>query len=142
MVIMLASDICRLIMRQQPEALLQQLQLWTVGNREIVVSAVTYAELIAASLLTSDQERHMALVEAFCGRLDTIVPWDAGAVNSYTSLQRTIMQEQRTLNMNDVMIAAHAISLDAQLLSSNTKVFGSIAGLNFSCWENGATDAA
>jgi|Laugrespbdmm15sn_2_1035079.scaffolds.fasta_scaffold18054_1 tRNA(fMet)-specific endonuclease VapC len=135
MIIMLASDICRLILRQQPRPLLQQLQAWTVGNREIVVSAVTYAELIAASLLTSDQERHMQLVEAFCSRLDAIVPWDAGAVHSYTTLQKNIMLEQRTLNMNDVMIAAHAISLEATLLSSNTKVFGSISGLDFESWQ-------
>jgi tRNA(fMet)-specific endonuclease VapC len=137
MIIMLASDICRLVMRQQPVMLLQQLQEWTVGNREIVVSAITYAELIAASLLTADQQRHMALVEAFCARLDAIVPWDAGAVDSYTALQRGIMREQRTLNMNDVMIAAHAISLDAMLLSSNEKVFGSMPGLNFRFWDAG-----
>src|SRR5690606_29900806 len=106
-----------LLMRQQPVTLLQQLQEWTVGNREIVVSAITYAELIAASLLTSDQQRHMDLVEAFCARLDAIVPWDAGAVHRYTTLQRSIMREQRSHNMNDVMIAAHAQSLGAMLLS-------------------------
>jgi tRNA(fMet)-specific endonuclease VapC len=137
MIVMLASDICRLLMRQQPVALLQQLQEWTVGNREIVVSAITYAELIAASLLTADQQRHMALVEAFCARLDAIVPWDAGAVHSYTALQRSIMGEQRSLNMNDVMIAAHALSLDAMLLSSNEKVFGSMPGLDFRHWDAG-----
>lgn len=135
MIIMLAPDICRLVLRAQPAALLQQLQQWTVANREIVVSAITYAELVAASLLTSDQERHMALVEAFCGRLDAIVPWDAGAVHSYTILQKRIMLEQRNLNMNDVMIAAHAMSLDARLLSGNSKVFGSIEGLDFECWD-------
>ncbi|MGA0805809.1 MAG: type II toxin-antitoxin system VapC family toxin [Pseudohongiellaceae bacterium] len=137
MIIMLASDICRLVMRQQPVGLLQQLQEWTVGNREIVVSAITYAELIAASLLTADQQRHMALVDAFCARLDAIVPWDAGAVDSYTTLQRSIMRGQRSLNMNDVMIAAHAISLDAMLLSSNDKVFGSMPGLEFRQWGKG-----
>lgn len=137
MIIMLASDICRLVMRQQPVTLLQQLQDWTVGNREIVVSAITYAELIAASLLTADQQRHMALVEAFCSRLDAIVPWDAGAVDCYTALQRRIMGEQRSLNMNDVMIAAHAISLQALLLSSNEKVFGSMPGLRYQYWDAG-----
>jgi tRNA(fMet)-specific endonuclease VapC len=135
MIVMLAPDICRLVLRAQPAALLQQLQEWTVANREIVVSAITYAELVAASLLTSDQERHMALVEAFCSRLDAIVPWDAGAVHSYTILQKRIMQEQRSLNMNDVMIAAHAMSLDACLLSGNNKVFGSIEDLDFACWD-------
>jgi tRNA(fMet)-specific endonuclease VapC len=138
MIVMLASDICRLVMRQQPHNLLQQLQDWTVGNREIVVSAITYAELIAASLLTTDQQRHMDLVEALCARLDGIVPWDAGAVHSYTALQRSIMREQRTHNMNDVMVAAHAMSLDAMLLSGNDKVFGSMPGLDFRHWDTEA----
>lgn len=136
MIIMLASDICRLVLRQQPAPLLAQLQEWSVANSEIVVSAITYAELVAASLLTAEQERHMALVEAFCERLDAVVPWDTGAVHSYTHLQKDIMSARRNLSMNDVMVAAHAMSLDATLLSSNTRVFGSIEGLHFTPWEN------
>lgn len=135
MIIMLASDICRLVLRQQPAPLLRTLQEWTVANREIVVSAVTYAELVAAGMLTTDQERHMKLVEAFCSRLDGIVPWDVGAVDCYTRLQKAMMAEQRTLNMNDVMIAAHAISLEARLLSGNARVFDSIEGLDFEFWD-------
>lgn len=134
MIIMLASDICRLVLRQQPPALLSRLQEWSVANREVVVSAITYAELVAASLLTAEQERHMQLVEALCARLDAVVPWDAGAVHSYTSLQKDIMEARRNLSMNDVMVAAHAMSLDATLLSSNTRVFGSIPGLRFEAW--------
>lgn len=135
MIVMLASDICRLVLRQQPPALLAQLQDWSVANREIVVSAITYAELVAASLLTAEQERHMQLVEAFCARLDAVVPWDAEAVHSYTNLQKGIMETRRNLSMNDVMVAAHAMSLDATLLSSNSRVFGSLQGLRFEAWE-------
>jgi tRNA(fMet)-specific endonuclease VapC len=80
----------------------------------------------------------MDLVEALCARLDGIVPWDAGAVHSYTALQRSIMREQRTHNMNDVMVAAHAMSLDAMLLSGNDKVFGSMPGLDFRHWDTEA----
>lgn len=134
MIIMLASDICRLVLRQQPAPLLGQLQEWSVANNEIVVSAITYAELVAASLLTGEQERHMALVESFCERLDAVVPWDTGAVQSYTHLQKDIMAARRNLSMNDVMVAAHAMSLDATLLSSNARVFGSIEGLQFRLW--------
>ncbi len=123
MMIMLASDICRTIIRQQPLSLLTQLQEWSVNKDEIVISAITYAELVAAALLTSEQERHMVLVEEFCARLDAIVPWGSDAVNTYTQLQSQIMSEKRSLNMNDVMIAAHAISLEAKLLSGNERGF-------------------
>lgn len=135
MIIMLASDLCRLVLRQQPPALLAQLQAWSVDNNEIVVSAITYAELVAASLLTAQRERHMQLVEEFCGRLDAVVPWDTGAVHSYTRLQKEIMELQRNLSMNDVMVAAHAMSLDARLLSSNGRIFGQVPGLQFRSWD-------
>ncbi len=134
MIIMLASDTCRSIMRNQPVSLLSRLQQWSAASDEIVISSITYAELVAAALLTGEQERHMHLVEAFCARLDVIVPWDSAAVDAYTSLQRQLMGEQRVLNMNDVMIAAHAISLDAMLLSSNERGFGGLTDLNLQLW--------
>jgi tRNA(fMet)-specific endonuclease VapC len=130
MIVMLASDICRTILRQQPRALLTQLQQWSSNSDEIVISAITYAELVAAALLTAEKDRHMQLVEEFCERLDAVVPWDSGAVNAYTDLQRQLMQEHRTLNMNDVMIAAHALSLKARLLTGSEKSFAGIGAVD------------
>jgi tRNA(fMet)-specific endonuclease VapC len=134
MIIMLATDLCRGIIRQQPRALLSRLQEWSANSDELVVSAITYAELVAAALLTAEKDRHMRLVEQFCERLDAIVPWDTSAVDTYTRLQRQLMQEHRALNMNDVMIAAHAISLDGRLLSGSEKGFAGIAGLDLQLW--------
>lgn len=134
MIVMLASDICRAILRQRPSALLSQLQRWSANSDEIVVSAITYAELVAAALLTADKDRHMQLVDAFCERLDAVVPWDSGAVVAYTNLQRQLLSEQRALNMNDVMIAAHALSLQARLLTGSEKGFHGIAALDIHHW--------
>ncbi len=134
MIVMLASDICRTILRQQPSVLLSQLQQWSANSDEIVVSAITYAELVAAALLTAEKDRHMRLVEEFCDRLDAVVPWDSGAVDAYTDLQRQLMLEQRALNMNDVMIAAHALSLQARLLTGSEKSFAGIGTLDLHLW--------
>ena len=134
MIVMLASDICRTILRQQPSALLSQLQQWSANSDEVVVSAITYAELVAAALLTAEKDRHMRLVDEFCDRLDGVVPWDSGAVDAYTGLQRQLMFEHRTLNMNDVMIAAHALSLQARLLTGNEKSFAGISALDLQLW--------
>ena len=134
MIVMLASDICRTILRQQPSTLLSQLQQWSANSDEIVVSAITYAELVAAALLTAEKDRHMQLVEEFCERLDAVVPWDSCAVDAYTNVQRQLMQEHRTLNMNDVMIAAHALSLQARLLTGSEKGFAGIGNLDLQLW--------
>ncbi len=134
MTIMLATDLCRSILRHQPAPLLRQLQQWSAAGEDVVVSAISYAELVAAALLTAEKDRHMQLVSEFCARLDGIVPWDSGAVESYTQLQHQLMQEQRALNMNDVMIAAHAICLQATLLSCSEKSFAGLSQLDLQVW--------
>ena len=134
MIVMLASDLCRHLLRQQPAALLSRLQAHSVAGDEVVVSAITYAELIAGVLLTHNQAGHMALVEEFCDRLEDVVPWDRSAVDTYTAIQQQAMQAGQSLNMNDAMIAAHALSLGATLLTMNTRPFASIDGLSLETW--------
>lgn len=130
MIIMLSADCCRLIMKEQPPVLLAQLQEWSENSDEVVISAITYAELVAGALLTSSQAEHMALVQEFCERLEDIVPWGRDAVDAYTQIQQEAMESGVTLNMNDAMVAAHAISLDATLLTLNPKQFETVNSLN------------
>lgn len=134
MTIMLASDVCRLIIRQQPATLLSRLQAWSANGDEVVISAITYAELIAGVLLTENQAMHMHLVEEFCERLEDVVPWNREAVDSYTAIQQQAMREGHSLNMNDAMVAAHALSLKAMLLTLNSKPFAGIDGLALDTW--------
>ena len=129
MIIMLSADSCRLIMKEQPPPLLTQLQEWSENSDEVVISAITYAELIAGALLTSSQAEHMTLVQEFCERLEDIVPWGRDAVDAYTSIQQAAMEKGHTLNMNDAMVAAHALSLDATLYNTNARQFSNIPGL-------------
>ena len=130
MIVMLSADSCRLIMKEQPPALLAQLQEWSENSDEVVISAITYAELIAGALLTSSQTEHMALVQEFCERLEDIVPWGRDVVDAYTKIQQKAMESGHTLNMNDAMVAAHALSLDAALLTVNPRQFEAVDGLN------------
>lgn len=134
MIIMLSSDLCRLILRQQPSALLSRLQSWSVAGDEVVISAITYAELVAGVLLTEKQAAHMALVTAFCERLEDVLPWNREAVDRYTAIQQSAMQAGQAINMNDAMVAAHALSVNATLLVVNEKPFRGIAGLQVEAW--------
>jgi tRNA(fMet)-specific endonuclease VapC len=68
-------------------------------------------------------------VQEFSDRLEDIVPWDRDAVDAYTRIQLQAMEAGHTLNMNDAMVAAHALSLEAKLLTQNRKQFDSIPGL-------------
>ena len=121
-------------MKEQPADILSKFHEWSANSDELVISAITYAELVAAALLTSNQERHMSVVQEFCDRLEDIVPWDRGAVDCYKTIQLSAMQKEQTLNMNDAMVAAHALSLDATLITQNTRPFSEIPGLSLQSW--------
>ena len=135
MIVMLSSDLCRLIIRTQPSELLSRLQEWSVNGDEVVISAITYAELVAGALLTQSQSSHITLVEAFCERLEDVVPWNRDAVDNYTTIQLQAMRNGQSLNMNDAMVAAHALSLNARLLTHNGKPFAAIPELNIETWQ-------
>lgn len=130
MIIMMSSDLCRLLIRDQPPELLSRLQYWSVNGDEVVISAITYAELIAGALLTQSRSEHVALVQEFCERLEDVVPWNRAAVDCYTTIQLQAMHQGQSLNMNDAMVGAHALSLKARLLAQNSKAFAAIPGLD------------
>jgi tRNA(fMet)-specific endonuclease VapC len=134
MIIMLSSDLCRLVLRQQPRDLLSRLQTWSANGDEVVISAITYAELVAGVLLTEKQTAHMDLVTAFCERLEDVLPWNREAVDRYTAIQQRAMQAGHAINLNDAMVAAHALSVKATLLVVNDKPFRGIEGIQVETW--------
>ncbi|PCJ39956.1 MAG: VapC toxin family PIN domain ribonuclease [SAR86 cluster bacterium] len=129
MLILLSPEICRHILLNQDETALNVLETWSARGDEIMLSAITYAELVAGALNTANKEKHMNLIKAFCDRLDAIAPWDERAVDRYTEIQMQALSKGTVTNMNNAMLAAHAICLDARLLCINRKSFAEIEGL-------------
>lgn len=130
MLILLSPEVCRHIVLTHDDAVLNLLESWSARGDEIMLSAVTYAELVAGALNTGDKKKHMNLVKAFCERLDAIVPWDEAAVDFYTEIQMKALEQGVVTNMNNAMLAAHAISLEASLLCLNKKSYSGIERLN------------
>jgi tRNA(fMet)-specific endonuclease VapC len=130
MLILLSPEVCRHIVLTHDDAVLNLLESWSARGDEIMLSAVTYAELVAGALNTADKTKHMNLVKAFCERLDSIAPWDEAAVDFYTEIQMKALEQGVVTNMNNAMLAAHAISLEASLLCLNKKSYSGIERLN------------
>lgn len=132
MLILISPDVCRHIILAQDADAVALLESWSTRGDEIMLSAITYAELVAGALNTANKEKHMALVNAFCERLDAIVPWDEKAVDQYTDIQMQALAKGTVTNMNNAMLVAHAISLDATLLCMNKRNFADIKGVKLS----------
>lgn len=131
---MLDTCICSFIMREQPEAVLRRLEQVALRNHRIVVSAVTYAEMRFGAIGKKASPRHTQLVDAFCARLDAVLPWDRAAVDATTEIKASLAAAGTPIGPNDTAIAGHAIAADAILVTNNMREFERVPGLTLEDW--------
>ena len=133
---MLDTNICSFIMREQPTVVIKRLEQAVLRNHRIVVSAITYAEMRFGATGPKASPRHIALVDAFCARLDAVLPWDRAAVDATTEIKVALRQAGTPIGPNDTAIAGHAIAVGAILVTNNTREFERVPGLKLEDWVN------
>jgi len=121
-------------MREQPDAVLRRLAQAVLRNQRIVVSAITYSEMRFGATGPKASPRHNELVDAFCARLDAILPWDRAAVDATTDVKVALRLDGTPIGMNDTAIAGHAIAAGAILVTNNTREFERVPGLILEDW--------
>lgn len=131
---MLDTCICSFIMREQPEAVLKRLEQAVLRNQRIVISAITYSEMRFGATGPKAAPRHIKLVDAFCARLDAILPWDRAAVDATTGIKVELRLAGTPIGPNDTAIAGHAIAAGAVLVTHNTREFKRVPGLMLEDW--------
>jgi len=133
---MLDTCICSFIMREQPDAVLKRLEQAVLRNHRIVVSAITYAEMRFGATGPKAAPRHIELVDAFCARLDAVLPWDRAAVDATTEIKVSLRLAGTPIGLNDTAIAGHAMAVGAILVTNNTREFERVPGLKLEDWVN------
>lgn len=131
---MLDTNICSFIMREQPQAVIDKLQECVLRRERIVVSAITYAEMRFGAVGKKASPRHNLLVDAFCKRLDAVLPWDRVAVDATTEIKITLAAAGTPIGPNDTAIAGHAIATGAVLVTNNLREFERVPGLKVVDW--------
>ncbi|MFQ0828961.1 type II toxin-antitoxin system VapC family toxin [Serratia fonticola] len=131
---MLDTNICSFIMREQPEAVIKRLEQAVLRNHRIVVSAITYAEMRFGAIGKKASLRHAQLVDAFCARLDAVLPWDWAAVDATAEVKAALSAAGTPIGPNDTAIAGHAIAADAILVTNNTREFARVPDLKLEDW--------
>ncbi|GLH22928.1 MULTISPECIES: type II toxin-antitoxin system VapC family toxin [Enterobacter] len=129
---MLDTCICSFIMREQPEALLKSLEQAVLRGHRIVVSAITWSEISFAARAAGPVAQLLA--DAFCARLDAVLPWDRSAVDATTEIKVAQRLAGTPIGQNDTAIAGHAIAVGAVLVTNNTREFERVPGLVLEDW--------
>ena len=134
MIYMLDTNICSFIMRERPPGVLDRLQEVVGLQNRVVISVITYYEMLLGAIGRNASPRHAGLIEAFVARLSAILPWDRIAAEEAMRVKRDLSAKGTPIGGNDAMIAGHALAADCVLVTNNTREFSRVAGLHVEDW--------
>ncbi|MDE1953753.1 MAG: type II toxin-antitoxin system VapC family toxin [Betaproteobacteria bacterium] len=115
---LLDTNICIYLMKEQPESVIRRFAACKPG--EIGVSSITWAELCCGLNVHNSQSEMATLLSRL-----TVKDFDADAAALFGKLSQQFPARKSSF---DRMIAAHALSLGATLVTNNTADFDLYAG--------------
>jgi len=69
-----------------------------------------------------------------------VLAFDARAAEKYGEIRANLEQSGQIIGGHDLLIAAHALSLDTTLVSNNLKEFSRVSGLHLENWIDPVTN--
>lgn len=111
---MLDTNVVSHIMQGRDSALLARLTALPVG--QVVMSSITLAELEYGLHRKGQPARLRNAMTEVLLRMD-VLPWDEAVATCYGALSATLEAQGINLSDFDMMIAAHAVAVDATLVS-------------------------
>ena len=127
---MLDTDTCSYILKRKPASVLERFD--ALGSRTVCVSEITRAELAFGA------ERHPTrsgairqLVGELMMRVD-VLPWSAA--EDYARIRASLERRGEPIGNMNLLIAAHALSIGATLVTNNRRHFERVEGLVVESW--------
>ena len=128
---MLDTDICIYIIKRKPLHVLERLELIQPG--QLSMSAITFAELMNGAKKSQRVEANVSRLNAL-GEILEICSFDRQAALAYGDVRSSLEKRGEVIGPHDLLIAAHALSLDRILVTNNEKHFMRISGLRIDNW--------
>ena len=127
---LLDTDTCIYLINRDRPQVLSRLQRFHSMN--IALSSLTVAEL-AWGVAKSGSPRNRAALESFIASF-TVMPFDASDAFVYGDLRARLQRAGTPIGPIDMLIAAHALSLDMTLVTNNEREFRRVPNLRIENW--------
>nr|WP_298893252.1 type II toxin-antitoxin system VapC family toxin [uncultured Acinetobacter sp.] len=127
---LLDTNICIYVINHKPAHVFERFKQFRLG--ELAISSITASEL-AFGVEKSGSMRNKQALNKFLAPLE-ILPYDEQAIWYYAQLRHQLQSSGQLIGSLDMLIAAHALSLDCSLVTNNTKEFERIDGLRLENW--------
>lgn len=128
---MLDTDICSYIIRNKPAEVRSRMNAIPLINQ--CISAVTLGELLFGVKRSTNASVNRAVVDSFVSHLN-VLDWDAEAAEHYGDIRAVLQSQGTPIGSMDMMIAAHARSLGAIVVTNNRRHFQRVPGLVIETW--------
>ncbi len=128
---LLDPNICIYIIKQKPAKVLEKFQ--RLNPSDVGISSITLAELEYGIVKSQQSEKNRMALNQFLISLE-IVKFDEKASNIYGVVRAELERKGLVIGAMDMLIAAHAISLDLILVTNNVKEFSRIPNLRLENW--------
>jgi tRNA(fMet)-specific endonuclease VapC len=128
---LLDTDTCAFVLRRGSARLIERIQ--SVPLAQQAISVVTYAELLYGVRVSSKKKANKEALDALLRHL-AVLDWSPLAARHYAEIRADLKKTGSMIGANDLMIAAHARSLAAIVVTNNTKDFARVKGLKVENW--------
>ena len=100
---------------------------------EVCISSVTLAELEYGISKSSQPDINRLALMLFLARIQ-VLPFGSAAARDYGNIRCDLESKGSIIGANDMLIAAHARSADAVLVTNNLREFNRVEGLKTVNW--------
>ncbi len=128
---LLDTNICIYLIKQKPPKVLTRFQ--TLALSDIGISSITVAELEYGVCKSQQQEKNRNALMQFLIPLE-VIDFDRDAAIMYGAVRSDLESRGLVIGSMYMLIAAHAMSLGATLVSNNVREFSRIASLSLENW--------
>ena len=128
---MLDMNICIFLIKNKHEKLIAR--VIRHDPKDIVISSITVAELEYGIQKSAYYEKNKIALIKFLFPFAAL-PFDTNAAGLYGSVRALLEKRGLPIGPMDLLIAAHAASLKATLVTNNTREFARVPGLKVENW--------
>ena len=128
---MLDTNICIYIIKERPEQVIERLRHTRISD--VGVSTITLSELEYGAAKSSRREQNKLAILEFLAPLE-ILPYDDMAAREYGKTRAYLEKQGTPVGSMDMLIVAHALSLNCILVTNNESEFRRIPALKIENW--------
>ncbi len=128
---MLDTNICMYIIKQKPKDVIERFRQAQVS--EIGVSSITLSELEYGVMKSAKSEQNKLALVQFIAPIE-ISAYDDVAAQHYGVIRAHLERQGTPIGSLDMLIAAHALSINSVLITNNESEFGRVSHLKIENW--------